>query len=455
MKRPCRRRALRGLVAPLALFAGCGLVACQHTPKAAAESPRARAEALLEAGKSDEAIGVLQRLHEDAPEDLDLARLLAEANVRAGRVTPFLEALSRQPPSPSRHYMRALVLFSQSADATPEAISAIDAALELTPRQAELHYRKGLMLLEAERFEAALAPLDRAHALAPERVSWLLPLAKARARNGDLPGAVEALRKLVAARPTPAQVETARGLMDELSNPYRAVPRAAEGRLEEGIAWLQRYDAPQQAIIQFEDILREFPDLALVHALLGLAYQRLDDAGRAVDAFRQAIALDPAHGRFHFYLAQIYLARSRPEQARAALEAAVRLDPLLGEAYHALGDLAFERRELDAARAHFQFLVSLEPDSPPARGKLATLQQLQGDYGSAEEHLRAILAKDPENLEFIHRLGNLFLAKAQAQTAPEARRAAKEEAVTLLSRVLERAPQNAEASSALEAARKL
>lgn len=441
----------------LAAAAALLLLACTHAQRAPTPeaSPRQRAETLLTTGEAARAIPLLEQLHREAPDDLDVARLLAEANVRAGRASTFLAALGQQRPSVARHYMTALVLFSQAADATPAALAEIDAALALAPRQAELHYRKGLMLLEAERFDAALEPLTRAHQLAADRPAYLLPLAKARARNADAPGAVEALRQLVAMGPTPKQVETARALMNELSDPYTRVPRAAEGRLEEGLSWLQRYDAPQQAIVQFEDILREFPDLAVVHALLGLSYQRLDDAGRAVDEFRQAIALAPEHGRFHLYLAEVYLGRHRPEQARAELEKAVALDPLLDDAYHRLGDLAFERRELDTARRYFQTLVTLQPESPPARGKLATLQQLQGDFELAERNLQAILDKDPQNLEFMMRMGVLFAEKAQAAKTPEAKQAAKAKAESWLSRVLEASPQHAQASQALEQVRKL
>jgi len=448
---------VRSLSACLAALVLAGSLGCQHTPRGGPPqpSPQERAEALIGSGKSAEAIPLLERLHQDAPGDLQIARMLAEANAKAGRTAPFLETLARQPPSPARHFMRALVLFAQAADATPQALAEIDAALALAPRQAELHFRKGLMLLESEKYEASLEPLSRAHGLAPERPAYLLPLAKARARNGDGPGAVDAVRLLIASDPSPTQVETARALMGEISDPFAKVPRAAEARLEEGLGWLQRYDAPQQALLLFEDILSEYPDLAVVHALLGLAYQRLDDAGRAVDEFRQAIALAPEHGRFHYYLAQVYLSRHRAEQARAELEKAVALDPLLEEAHHKLGDLAFERRELDASRRHFETLVALQPGSPPARGKLATLLQMQGDFQGAERQLGMILEKDPGNLEFTLRMGTMFVEKAQAAKTPAGKQQARDKAEEWLNKVLAIAPQNAQASAALEMLKKL
>ncbi|MFY0576011.1 hypothetical protein ACN28S_18090 [Cystobacter fuscus] len=44
----------------------------------------------------------------------------------------------------------------------------------------------------------------------------------------------------------------------------------------------------------------------MVHALMGLAWQRLDDAGRAVEEFKRAIELAPADGKNHFYLGELY-----------------------------------------------------------------------------------------------------------------------------------------------------
>jgi tetratricopeptide (TPR) repeat protein len=261
---------------------------------------------------------------------------------------------------------------------------------------------------------------------------------------------VAALAKLVASEPSPAEVTTARALMDQISDPFAGVPKAAERKLEQGLAWLREADVPQQAIVAFEEILRDYPDLPVVHALLGLAYQRLDDAGRAVDEFKRAIELAPDVGRTWFYLGELYLARQRPEQAREAFEKAVALDPLLDEAYLRLGDLELERRDVAQARDHFRILTSLQPDSVPAHGKLALALQLLGDYPAADRELRRVLDKDPENVEFMLRLGLLHAERHLRATQASERQRASEEASRWLRKVLELQPENALASRTLE-----
>lgn len=428
------------------------LPACQHTPDAPA-SPAARREqavALIDSGEPAKAIPALEALRAGAPADLELARLEAEAYVKAGRGEALLQKVGAAEGSASGQYQRGLVLFALAADATPEAVGAMEKAIALTPGAAELHYRLGLMHLEAERFPAALPALERAAQLEPKRPAFLLPLAKARARTGDTHGALEALRTLVTLQPTPAQVATGRAIVAELSDPAARVPQAAKSRIDQAIQWLDTHDVPHQAIIELESALREFPDLALAHALLGLAYQRLDDAGRAVDEFRQAIALAPDHGRFHLMLANLYLARQRPDQARTELEKAVALDPLLSDAHARLGDLALERRDLAVARRHFELLTTLEPQSPAAKVKLAAALQLQGDWSGADQQLRAALEKEPANVELQLRLGLLNFERSRATQNRAERQRAAGEAEVWLRKVLDAQPDNALASRALE-----
>jgi tetratricopeptide (TPR) repeat protein len=433
----------------LALAAsGCVHGAGQGTPL----SPREQAQLFLQKGQPERAYPLLEELHAQSPGDLDAARMLADAAVRTGRAEALLAKVDadKRAPQAVRHYLRGLLFFARSADAGGPAIREFEQAIALAPDTAEYHYRLGLALLESEKYAQALPPLRRASELSPKRPGLYLPLAKALARTGDTRGAVAALGKLVAQEPTPAEVATARALMDQMADPFAGVPKAAERKLEQGLAWLRDADVPQQAIVTFEELLRDYPDLPVVHALLGLAYQRIDDAGRAVDEFKRAIELAPEVGRTWFYLGELYLARQRPEQAREAFEKAVALNPLLDDAYLRLGDLELERRDVAQARDHFRILTALQPESAPARGKLALALQLMGDYPAADRELRKVLDKDPENVEFMLRLGLLHAERhLRASQAPEREKAASE-ASRWLRKVLEAQPDNALASRTLD-----
>ncbi|HEY8210338.1 MAG TPA: tetratricopeptide repeat protein [Myxococcaceae bacterium] len=426
--------------------------ACVHGPAGKARSPRDEAYALLKADQPERAAPLLLQLHLADPGDLDVARWLVDAHVKAGTTAQLLPRLSSPWPAREevRHYMLGLLRFGRSAAEAKAAVDELQQAVAISPRTAELHYRLGLVLLETESYPPAAAELRQVRALQPDHRAVLLPLSKALARVGDRAGAVEALRLLVKAGPTPAEVKTARALMAEISDPFAGIPKAAQAKLDEGMKWLQEYDAPQPAIVAFEETLRDFPDLGPIHALLGLAYQRLDDGGRAMESFKRAVELQPEVGRNFFYLGEIYRAHQRPETAQEQYAKALSLDPLLDGAYGRLGDLALERRDFAAARDAFFALVHLQPESTAAHGKLAAALQLSGDLAGADRELRAALALEPESLEFQLRLGLLHAERSLKARGEEERRQASQEAERWLRKVLDAQPENALASRALE-----
>jgi Flp pilus assembly protein TadD len=451
----------RVLARPLLAWAcvlGLGLSpGCRHAPSGRPLEARAQAREYLEKNQPERALSLLEAEVARAPEDLELARTLTEAQVKAGRAEAWIAELQRRNAQAERamnHYMLGLAYFSRASDAGTLAVTAFERALALRPDEPEFHYRLGLARLESEQYAAAVGPLRRAAELAPDRAGIRLPLAKALHRTGDTAGAVAALSVLVRKEPSPKEVATARALMNQLADPFARFPQAAESKLEEGMRYLQEMDAPQPALVAFEEILRDYPDLAVVHALMGLAWQRLDDAGRAVEEFKRAIELAPTDGKNHFYLGELYLSRQRPEAARQYLEKAVELNPLLDLAWFRLGDIHLERKDLKAAHEAFRVLTHLQPDQAPPRGKLALVLQLEGDWAGAERELMHVVEREPDNLEFTLRLGILFTEQARQSTRPEERREAKAKAEQWLGRVLEAQPENAVASRALQQLKK-
>lgn len=430
------------------------LTGCSHgTSMEKVLNTREQARVYLEENQPARALPLLEELHAKSPDDLDVARSLTEAQVKAGHTEAWIAELQRRNGQSERavnHYMLGLAYFSRASDAGAPAVAAFERAIALAPNEAEFHYRLGIARLESEQYAEALVHLRRAAELAPDRAAIRLPLAKALHRTGDSAGAVAALSAVVRASPTPAEVTTARTLMNQIADPFAGFPKAAEGKLEEGMRFLQEVDIPQSAILAFEEILHDYPDLAVVHALLGLAYERVDDAGRAVDEFKQAIELAPRDGKNQFYLGELYLSRQRADAAREAFTKAVAFNPLLDDAWGRLGDLSLDRRDIPAAREAFRILTSLQPDAPGPRGKLAIVYQLEGDFPAAERELKRVVEKDPENMEYALRLGLLYTEQTLKTRKPEDRKASSEAAEKWLLKVLEEQPDNALASRALQ-----
>ncbi|MCA2979595.1 MAG: tetratricopeptide repeat protein [Myxococcaceae bacterium] len=430
--------------------AWCGLsLACVTTDTSGLVTVRERLVFAQQKKDAAESLRLLERLRADAPAELDVARAWVDAHVRAGQTSALLARLAT-PTDAAAWYARGLALFADARDATGPALEAFERAIALAPGEGELHFRKGLALLESEKYEAAEAALTTAVTASPLRVGWQLPRAKALHRIGKTRDAIEAIRRVVTDDCTPQEAATARALMDEIADPFAGLPKAARPRLDQALNWLQVADVPQQAITELEELLREYPDLGVLHALLGLAAARVDDAGRAIEALKRAIELSPDDGKAYLYLADLYGARQRSTQAKDLYEKALEKNPCLEAAWFRLGDVALERQELARALVAFRTAVRLRPDDWFARGKLALVYQLEANWPAADRELKAELARNPENLEATLRLGLLHTDKFLKAKLAADRQVARVEAAKYLEQVLEQQPENALASRALE-----
>jgi tetratricopeptide (TPR) repeat protein len=443
--------ALRGLLAWVVL-AACGCQTARNVSPAV--TPREQAQQLLAEGKASAAVSLLEREHRAHPDDFGIARELTQAHLRAGSGAEYLSRVLRDveahPSSALGHFQLGLLHFAQSAKAEGPAVAELEKARALAPDVGEIHWRLGVALVESERYADAVPVLRRAVELLPSSVGMQLPLAKALQRTGDSAGAVAALRQVVAGAPSPQELTVARALMEAMADPFAKVPQAARPRLEQAFRWLQDFDVPQQAIVGFEELLRDFPDLGIVHTLLGLAYQRLDDAGRALDELKRAAELAPLDGKNYFYMGELFLSKQRPDAAETAFARSVELHPLLDGAYFRLGDLALERADLPRARHLFERLTLLQPDAVPPRGKLALVYQQEGNWAAADRELKEILRRQPESTEFMLRLGVLHTERWTKATRAEEKQDASKQAQHWLREVLKAQPDNVLASRALE-----
>ncbi len=440
---------VRLLVSALSL-APLSFTACRTVSSTSAVlTPREEAQVFLARGDGARALPLLTELQAKEPKDLGLARMVAEAHVKASNADAFLATLAKKDTALS-HYQQGLVRFAKAADASAPAIANFRRAAELEPGEPEFKYRLGVALLESEQYEPARVELEAAVKQSADHASWFLPLAKVRYRTGDNRGATDAIRSAVMGNPSPADVKTARALMDQIADPFAGFPRSARGQLEQAIQWLEVADVPQQAIVQLEEVLRDHPDEAVIHALLGLSWARLDDAGRAVEELKRAIELAPEDGKNHLYLAELYEARQRTKNAEEHYLKALERNPVLDQAWLKVGDVALERQDYVAARKNFEVAAHLVPESPAARGKLALVHQLDGNWPAADRELHAVLERDPENLEFMLRLGVLHTERFTKAKSAHERDEASAEASKWLTKVLETQPENAIASRALE-----
>lgn len=446
-------RSTPALLSALALLAAAG---CASTPSAARpnETDLMRGEQLLRDKRPADAIAPLRQALSLSPDSVDAMRLFVEAAFRSGQIAPILGELSAQialePSRANLHYGMGIGLYAQSAAQEAPALECLGRAAELAPNVAEYHFRIGLIHLDAERFEEAMAALERARDLDPAPSRHHISLAQAQARTGDRQGALDSLRAVLDLAPRGTDLEVAAQVVSRLNLPFREIPKVVAEEFERGLNYMN-YDAPQQAMVTFQEILQKFPDLAAVHAALGLCFQRIDDASRAIEEFRYAIELAPKDPLNHLYLANLYFAKERYDRAMSGYQAVIEEDPLNVHAYERLAEMSLQTSDFAAAEKWLKRLIALKPTDQRARLSYGAALIGQEKLDEAEAVLQQLLGEDGKNVEVLMRLGMLDMERRKREeTNPERARQLGERAAGYFERVLDLQPQNVFAAKMLQ-----
>ena len=138
------------------------------------------------------------------------------------------------------------------------------------------------------------------------------------------------------------------------------------------------------------------PKFAGAHGNLGLVRKRRGDVAGALDAYREALALDPRDPAILGNLAALYAGIGRDREARTALALA---DP--GRAtpytYLARGDLEAVDGHASRALRLYRRAARLDPRIPDPHVALARLALSSGDSDEARREAERAAALDPAN----------------------------------------------------------
>lgn len=376
---------------------------------------------------------------------LDAHRGLVKAYFSLGRSRDKVEAyqarLDADPENPFHAYGLAIALYATSTGYADEALELLSKAEQRRPDLSDIPYRQGVILLDSERFEEAREAFERAMDI-EDLARYRAPLALSLYQLGKPDKSLELLHGILNLRPSAREVTMAREVAERISDPFRNFPEAGRERLSRAIGWLQQADVPQNAIDILRELLLEFPEAAMVHAVLGLAYQRIDAGGEALTHLRRAVELAPHLALPQLYLANFLHSRERHEDARRAYYDALEQNPLLVEAHASLGRAALERGNADEAVRHLRAWSLLEPTKVQPMILEARALTLAGDLGASVDVLESVLALDSGHLEAHLSLAAIHVQRHSETTIPREREEHARAAQRHLDVVLESQPDN-------------
>ena len=248
-------------------------------------------------------------------------------------------------------------------------------AVEISPADADTHYRLGYIYTHQAKFDAALAAFKRTLA-----------------RNPDFPEVYEWL----------------------------------------GLIALMRND-PQQAVVHYQTAIAKKPYVQSAYYNLAKAYRLLGDTSAATEqlkhfhqmkayydrtyAIESALAEEPLNTTLRLELAEIHLAHKRISAAIATYQALIRLHPNLTVGYDKLGRLYMNLSMPQRAIPFFQKVLELNPNAVEAHVRLGWLYTQSKAFDKAESHLHTAIKQMPQLSLAYHGLAEIYTQQGHIQKA--------------------------------------
>ena len=318
-------------------------------------------------------------------------------------VQAHVSAAARQSPSAAQSEALELARRAAAALATGQtalAVELLEKAGRVAPDDARIAFNLGLAYFQNGRYADALKPLQQGLG-DPESAG------KARFLLGnsyfELGRFAEAAAALEPLRQTPEYGERTLYLLEESYRSGKQAPRAEKA---------------------FAELQRRYPDSALLHKLLGTAY---DAAGRYQEALAELLAaarVDPALSRINFDVGLLYLKLHQEDSAIHWLEGELSVNPRFAPAWFYRGEIEREANRLAAAADMYRRAIGCAPNYAEAHMALGvTLQALEQDSEAVTELRKAVdLAPNSSRAHFLlarslARLGRAAEAQAELETS--------------------------------------
>jgi putative PEP-CTERM system TPR-repeat lipoprotein len=487
-------KATLAMVSTLYLSQGRTDEALQHLQQAIAlepDSPAIRARlgiALVQDGQREEGFDELDRAIELAPDaSLRLQLAMVLERLRADEHQQALERIEslhkeEKITTALYHNLKGIAHFGMGDPSAAETAfregmkAAPEASADLASNLVRLMARQGR---QDEAKELATEALEQA----PEHLGLLMSLAQLEAAANEIEKAETLLVRAVETHPQALQPHLA------LAEIYLRTSRPSEG-----VAVLREWSQQRStgdstpplpprwlyltavgllatgdnnaAIDNLRQLRKQQPEALNVGLMLARLLLQRDDRSEAREVLEDAIEREPEHLESRLMLVALLTQEGELGQAAAILEPARSAHPNHPQVLARMGALAYRRGQAREAVVHLQRAAELAPDDRSIAGALAQAQQASEDTAGAIATLNDWLARFPEDagMHLLH--ANLLLEHGREQDAIAAYRAylatgqenvvalnnlawllrktAPDEALRLVERAVERAPESGE-----------
>jgi len=162
------------------------------------------------------------------------------------------------------------------------------------------------------------------------------------------------------------------------------------------------------AVKLYEKAIAMKPDYAEAHNNLGVTLQDLDQLDAAVKCYEQALAIKPDYAEAHYSLGNASKKLGQLNSALKSYEQALKIKPDYVEAHYSHGVTLQELGQLNAAVKSYNQVLAIKPDFAKMHNNLGVVFQELDQMDAAVKSFKEALALKPDFAEAHNNLGNAY-----------------------------------------------
>ena len=190
------------------------------------------------------------------------------------------------------------------------------------------------------------------------------------------------------------------------------VPRDYKEDLARAKNLFQKKDYEQASTV-LQDIIKNHPNDASVHFLLGATRQKLLRNQEALVSYQQAVEIDPKMDKAWQQIGFILRDRMDYQNAEAAFLRASEIDPSSGATLQGLSETYMIMQDYGKALSTYEKLLRIEPNNESAHYNLGTIYLGKKDYPKAKRSFLNTIEINPNFAEAHNNLGLVYLHEGE------------------------------------------
>jgi tetratricopeptide (TPR) repeat protein len=183
-------------------------------------------------------------------------------------------------------------------------------------------------------------------------------------------------------------------------------------------AYLAMHDV-QAALSQFEQVYRQEPNNVLALDGIGSCLELLGEHDKAIEAFSDAVKIDPSSASVHIHLSRAYAAAGRKDLSKQHYREALTIDSECLSQEREIVELLFSRAKFDLVIDHSLSILDVHSNDSETQLLLAAALKTQSRLEEALTLINDLIRQEPENIAARSLAGQIFMQRGNFVEADE------------------------------------